>query len=295
MESMLRPIDHLVLPVDSLASARARYERLGFQVQADRQHPFGTANCCIMFANGTYLEPLAVGDREAVETAISGRNLFVRRQDAYRFRHGEGFAMLALKSADAVADHRKFGELGYGSGEVFEFERAGTDADGGETKIGVRLAHAEEHRSPDCLLFACEHLTPEALWTAQGTQHANGCRGVTAIFLSETNPADFQYYLEALTGQRDIRASSSGIEADTGGGTVSVLTPYALRAMFEIDAEHAVRGLQLRGFSAAVNDLGRLCGHLDGNGVDYRRHGPRIVVDTAPGQGAFIIFEEASP
>ena len=58
-----RPIDHLVLPVGSLAVARSRFENLGFQVQPDRQHPFGTQNCCIMFSNRTYLEPLAPGNR----------------------------------------------------------------------------------------------------------------------------------------------------------------------------------------------------------------------------------------
>jgi len=288
---MMRPIDHLVLPVDSLAAARSQYERLGFQVQADRLHPFGTANCCIMFANGTYLEPLAVGDREAVESAIVEHNLFVRRQDAYRFRHGEGFAMLALKTSDASADHRKFSELGY-SGEMFAFERTATSPDGSEANVGVRLAYAEEHRSPDSLLFACEHLSADTLWTAENTAHANGSLGVSAVFMSESNPADFQYYLEALTGQRDIRASSSGIEADTGAGIVSIFTPYALRAMLGTDAEHSVRGLRLRGFSVAVSDLDGLCGCLDGNQVDFRQHGSQIIVDAAPGQGAFIIFEE---
>lgn len=290
----LRPIDHLVLPVEELRIARARYEHLGFQVQPDRQHPFGTENCCIMFANGTYLEPLAVGDREAMENAIVERNLFVRRQDAYRFRYGEGFALLALKTSDARADHRAFCDLGYAQGEPFSFERVTTAPDGSETMIGVRLALAEDHRSPDCLLFVCEHLSADRVWTAGNIVHANKVSGVTAVYLSEPNPADFQYYLEELTGQRDIRSSSSGIEADTGHGKVSILTPYALNALFDVPSEHHGRGLRLRGFSLAVPDIENFAVYLDGRKADYRRHGSRIIVDPAAGQGAFICFEEAA-
>jgi len=290
------PIDHLVLPVADLAVSRARYEQLGFQVQDDRQHPFGTANCCIMFANGTYLEPLAVGNREELEKAIVARNVFVSRQDAYRFRHDEGFAMLALKTEDAQADHRAFCEFGYAAGEPFAFERMATAPDGSETRIGVRLAYAEDHRAPDCTLFTCQHLSPDILWTRENSIHGNQSIGVTAVYMSEPNPADFQYYLETLSGQRDIRSSSSGIEAEMGEGSVSILTPYALNALFGVAAGRQGfqgRGLQLRGFSLAVPDIESLISGLSSRNVEYRQLGSRIIVDPAPGQGAFICFEEA--
>jgi hypothetical protein len=292
--TVLRPIDHLVLPVTELSVARARYEMLGFQVQQDRMHPFGTENCCIMFANGTYLEPLAVGDREAMENAIVERNLFVRRQDAYRFRYDEGFAMLALKTSDAFADHQVFCKLGYAAGEPYAFERAATAADGSETRIGVRLAYAEDHRSPDCLLFACEHLAADTLWTSENTVHPNGAIGVTAVYLSEPNPADFQYYLEELTGQRSIRASSLGIAAETGEGLVEILTPYALHAMFGVDKPQQDRGLKLRGFALSVADIEAFRARLEESGCGYRRDGARIVIDPAAGQGAFICVEEVA-
>lgn len=287
-----RPIDHLVLPVATLAGARTRYEQLGFQVQPDKRHPFGTENCCIMFANSTYLEPLAVGDRELVEQAIVERNVFAMRQDAYRFRHGEGFAMLALRTSDAHGDHEDFCKLGYAAGTPYAFERKATAVDGSETTIGVRLAYAEDHRASDCMLFACEHLSPDILWTAENTIHPNGTIGVTGIYMSDLNPADFQYYLERLTGQRSIRASSSGIEAETGPGHVSVFTPYALEAMFGVSVCQHARGLRLRGFSLAVADVAELADYFSGRDIVYRQVDRRIVVDPAPGQGAFICFEE---
>lgn len=289
---MLRPIDHLVLPVEGLDHARFRYEQLGFTVQADRQHPFGTANCCIMFANKTYLEPLAVTSRDDFEAALLGGNIFVRRVDAFRFRHGEGIAMLALKTDDAALDQEMFQELGLSRGEVDEFERDAEAPDGSERRIAVRISHAIDHRAPDCMFFTCEHRNGDALWTPRSTVHRNGSMGITKVVLSEPNPADFQYYLEATTGQREIRASSSGIEADLGSNRISILTPFALGAFYGIEIHQASRGLRLRGFTIGVEDLGRLADLFDDNAVAFRRQGTNIVVDPAPGQGAFIVFEE---
>ena len=58
-----RRIDHCVLPVADLAGARDRLTRLGFTVAPEGRHPFGTHNACVYFADDTFLEPLAVGDR----------------------------------------------------------------------------------------------------------------------------------------------------------------------------------------------------------------------------------------
>ncbi len=291
---MPRPIDHLVLIVDSLKTARARYEALGFQVREDREHPFGTANCCIVFQNNTFLEPLALADREKAEAAIIDGNIFVRRQDAYRFRHGEGFAMLAMSSADADADQAAFAAHGYATGPAFGFERKASAPDGSEPTIGFRLAFAIDHRAPDVMFFACQHLNPDALRNPASFDHANGALGVTGVYMAEANPADFQYYLEATTGQRAIRASSLGIEAETPNGIVAILTPDGINALFGLIGTTGPRGLRLCAFTLAVKSLDNLAKHLDDRGIDHRQQAGRLIVDPAPGQGALIAFEEVA-
>jgi len=292
---MARPIDHLVLPVDSLKVARARYEALGFEVREDRQHPFGTANCCVLFANNTYLEPLALADREKAEAAIIEGNIFVRRQDAWRFRHGEGFAMLALTSENADADQAAFAAQGYAGGPVYAFERKASGPDGAETAIGVRLAYAIDHRAPDVMIFACQHLNRDALCDPAGFDHGNGAIGVSGVYMAETNPADFQYYLEATTGQRAIRASSLGIQADTPNGVVAILTPDGMEALFGLSDGAAGRGLRLSAFTLAVKNLDAVAKRLDDRGIAHRHRAGRLIVEAAPGQGALIAFEEAAP
>jgi hypothetical protein len=73
------------LPVEDLDTARARHSALGFTVAADARHPFGTENACVFFADGTYLEPLALPSVKSARKRREG-NVFVARDQAYRFR-----------------------------------------------------------------------------------------------------------------------------------------------------------------------------------------------------------------
>ena len=92
-----RAVDHLVLPVEGLERSRQRHSALGFSVAASARHPFGTENACVFFANGSYLEPLAVHRRETCEAEALKGNVFVARDQAFRFRRGEeGFSALVF-------------------------------------------------------------------------------------------------------------------------------------------------------------------------------------------------------
>jgi hypothetical protein len=62
IKSSAHPLDHLVLPTGSLDAVRSRLSSLGFIVAPTGIHPFGTENACVFLADGTYLEPLAVGN-----------------------------------------------------------------------------------------------------------------------------------------------------------------------------------------------------------------------------------------
>lgn len=112
------PLDHLVLPTGSLEVARARLTSLGFVVAPTGIHPFGTENCCVFLADGTYLEPLAIGSEQAAIEAAAAGNVFVARDRAYRESRGdEGFSAVVLGTGNADADHVRYVEAGL-SGET---------------------------------------------------------------------------------------------------------------------------------------------------------------------------------
>src|SRR5690606_32921973 len=150
-----RIIDHLVLPVEELAGARGRLERLGFTVAPDARHPFGTVNACVFLADGVYLEPLAIGDDDVCARAAEAGNVFAKRQRQVRSLHPAcGFSALVLASDDAAADDAHYRAAAVSAGSMLDFSRKVRTPEGGETTASFRLAFAAGH-SASFFLFSC--------------------------------------------------------------------------------------------------------------------------------------------
>jgi len=292
-----RALDHLVLPVHALDEARARLTRLGFTVAADARHPFGTENACVFFADNTYLEPLGVASREECEAAAIAGNVFVARDQAFRFRSGgEGLSAIVVASSDAAADHARFCKLGISGGEMVTFERPVRLLDGRETTAAFRLAFAGDLRSPDFFLFACERVNPLPANRGALERHENAVTGIAAVVLSEENPSDFQYLLEEVVDQREIEAHSFGITVPSANARIKVLTPEGLSGFFGAP-EGGRNGSWSEGSVPSFSALpivGVTEKLLAANGVGYTRRGDRLIVPHEPGQGAHFVFQENS-
>lgn len=290
-----RAVDHLVLPVGSLEAARARLQQLGFTVAPDARHPFGTENCCVFLPDGTYLEPLSVAQREECEAAAREGNVFVARDQAYRFRNGdEGFSAVVFASDDAERDHRSFRAQGFSAGEILRFERVFEDPSGEKATAEFANAFAADLRAPDLFFFACQRVRwPEADRTALAT-HPNGVRSLREIVMVESNPSDFQYFLQTVINQRDQNAHSFGLDISAANATISALTPEGLFAWFGLQENDSQRGLRCRAIVFGVAQLSKLRDMLDRKAVAYSLIANRVIVPPALGQGAIFAFEEMS-
>jgi hypothetical protein len=281
----MRPIDHLVLPVTTLNLARSRLTSLGFTVAPDAQHPFGSGNCCVFFENRTYLEPITILDRGAADVAAAEGNVFVRRLKRFaERRRSEGFAMVALKSEDAEADRAAFGKAGLDAG-LYEFKRMATLPDGSDKEIGVKLAFAEQAEARDAIFFSCQHLAPEVLYQPDYLKHRNGAIGVAGVTAVAENPADFHILLTAVTGQRELRTTSFGIEADVDGREIAILTPAGFRARYGVEPADPRRGMLFAAFDLRVTNLDVATKTM---GSAAERREDRLVVKAAPGLGVVM-------
>lgn len=288
-----RPLDHLVLPVEDLDTARARHSALGFTVAADARHPFGTENACVFFADGTYLEPLGIAQREECEEAARSGNVFVARDQAYRFRRSDnGFSALVVGSKDAGADHGRFVELGMSGGDMLTFSRPMKLPDGSEVSPSFKLSFAADLRAPDFFGFAVERINVPAADRSALTNHPNGVVGISEVILSEPNPTDFQYFIQELACNREVDANSFGMSVELDGATVTVFNKAGLETHLGIVDPSRERGLMGRAVVYRVPDLQALSALLLKNDVAVRQVAGRLIVDPAPGQGACYCFEE---
>ena len=279
-----RVLDHVVLPVPSLKIARERYAQLGFTVSPDGRHKFGSENCCIHFENGTFIEPLAIGHRETVEAAIDKGNNFLRRDMGYRFRNGDdGFTCLVFGEPDPKSARKDIQKAGWETGKLVTVRRPGVKA---------KIALGIDERSPDFTCFLCERPDGSKKVPNKKAVHENGATGIKAVTLCEQLPEDFQYYLQTMSGQREVRSHSFGMEIQMPNGSVNVLNRAGLRAHYGKEAP-IERGVRAMAFDVTVKDLKAVAGLLDSSSVETRQVGPRLIVDPARGQGAMIAFVEA--
>ena len=287
-----RSIDHLVLPVKEIDDARSRYEALGFTVAPTALHPFGTENCCIFLADGTFLEPLAIAHRETCETEAIEGNTFVRNDQAYRFRVGEeGFSHLVLKTQDAKMDHILYTKTGMSGGRKVRFSRKFETPDGKNGKVSFKLAFASDQRSPDTGFFVCEVVTPSKADRSVLQRHDNGAVRLKEVIAIEINPSDFQYFWQVFLNQRHMDADSFGMSFGTSNTRVSVLTPEGAKAFYGIEVDHTERGMRFQAFILAVRDLPMLKLRFESQDIAFHTRGDSLIVPPARGQGATIIFE----
>jgi hypothetical protein len=244
----------------------------------------------VHLADETYLEPLAIGQREDCEhTAMKG-NQFTARDQAYRFRNGEtGFSAIALKSDDADADHVAFQKAGISAGRKLVFGRSFADDKGKKVQATFKLAFAADLRAPDMFAFTCQRVKmPGAI--ARATGHPNTVTGTHEVILSEVNPTDFQYFLQDVTGNRETHAHSLGMSIRMANAECDVMTPEGLALRFGVTRQDTSRGLRCEGIVFSCTDLDAVRHQADKSGIGLRERGGMVIADAAPGQGAFYAF-----
>ena len=284
---MPRPLDHPVLASHDLAAQAQFYLRLGFQVSLRNRHPWGTENHIVQLPNA-FLELIGLGAEFAPPASEAASAPFAGFLAQYLAKR-EGLAMLALRSADAASDAAAFAALGVGVGAPFHFERRGKRMDGGETHVAFTLAFAGSKLIDEAGFFACQHHHPENFWNAASQVHPNTAQRLISVVMVAENPSAHAEFLSHFTGEREMLATSMGIEIDTGGGRIEVLTPLAYQFRFGhaplSDAPH------LAAYRIAVADMPALFACLDDAQIAVARHGALAVVPPQSAFGAAIVFE----
>lgn len=286
MSNPPRPIDHCVLPTADLAIARERLALLGFTVAPDGVHPFGTANCCVYLADGTFLEPLAMADPAAARLAAAGGNVFVARDRAWRERGGaDGFSALVFGSDNADADHAAFVRAGISAGDRLDFSRPFVDASGRSDAASFSLAFAADERAPDAFFFTCQRVNAPAVDRSALQRHDNGVERIRAVVLEASEPAAFSAFMQEVVGA-PARPVGDGLVFAAPNGDVLIRRSRAAEASPK-------NGLVLTDIVFGVGDADRLAALFEARGVAFEARGGALQVRPAPGQGATFIFEES--
>lgn len=288
---MTHPLDHLVLPTADLDVARARLTALGFTVSPRGVHPFGTENCCVYLADGTFMEPLAVADAEAADTAVAAGNVFVARDRKYREDIGqEGFSAIVFGTSDADADHRRYTAAGISAGARLDFSRPFVDATGKTDTASFRLAFASAPDAADTFLFACERANAPKVDRSALQLHDNGALAIAEVIAISANPSA-QLPIVAVAADAKPNAPSQADGLALPNARLSVINPQDYERRFGLPAGKATE-LRFAAVVFSISNVEKLRAVLAQRGIGHDIGGNRVVIAPAPGQGAAFIFEE---
>lgn len=203
-------LDHVVVLARSLEAAAGNWKQLGFTIAPRGVHTaaMGTANHTIMLGED-YLELIAV-------VAETERNLQSRE---FLKTRGEGIERVAFttsSAADGVAEIKTRGLAGTGP---FDFGRPVDLPDGRKTEARFRTFLWPVNERPGGLrIFACEHLTREAVWIPELMRHANTATHIDRVELLAPQPRAAAEHMGRLI-DRDAESEDDGALRVRTGGT----------------------------------------------------------------------------
>lgn len=203
-------LDHVVILARSLDTAAESWRALGFTIAPRGTHTaaMGTANHTIMLAED-YIELIGV-------VADTERNAPTREFLKARGEGIERSAFTTTSAADGVAEITARGLAGTGP---FDFGRPVDLPDGRKTEAKFRTFLWPLNDRPGGMrIFACEHLTREAVWFPELTRHANTATRIDRVELLSENPKAAAAHMSRLIDQ-SVKEDADGALRVASGGT----------------------------------------------------------------------------
>jgi hypothetical protein len=204
----IRAIDHLPIMFKELEPAIAAYRELGFTVVPGGEHPAGTHNAIVTFADGSYLELIA----------------FKRPNEQHRWwgpgQAGGGFIDFCMATDDLVADVRAFRDAGVKMGDPVAGGRVRPDG----YKLSWVVASAPKSYGFE-VPFLIDDRTPREARIGKETNHPNGVTGVASITVATDDVARVRGWWSPVLRQPGVEIKRGDIDA---AGVRFMAGPHAL-------------------------------------------------------------------
>jgi hypothetical protein len=274
-------LDHMVILVRDLDAAAERWRRFGFTLAPRGTHSahMGTGNYTIMLGPD-YLELIGVLT-ETPHNAPS-RALLDRR--------GEGIERAALTTTDAAAGVEEIRARGLDGVGPIDFGRPVTLPDGSPTEASFKVFQWPTEEAPAGLrIFACQHLTREAVWIPELQRHANGAKRIARVEIVSPDPRRDAEHMARLLDQEIQRESDGAVRVPSGQdrGAFVFLTRDALAGRYPTVPHDGLPSDGAAGLVLVTEDLDAAARAL---GAAALRGDDAVCVPPAAANGVLLAF-----
>jgi catechol 2,3-dioxygenase-like lactoylglutathione lyase family enzyme len=271
-------IDHSLIGVRDLETARRTWQSLGFTVTPRGRHiGWGTANYCLMFERG-YVELLGILDPAQ----------FTNDLDKF-LADREGLLGLAFASADARATAGRLAAAGLHPEGPKDLKRL-LELPEGDQLPAFKLVHLPPAELPDLRAFFCQHLTPELVRRPEWLVHANGARRLVALTVASDRATELATTYGHIFGATAVKQDGESLTIDTGSSEVRFMTPAALASRYRGVTIPTHRRPWMVVQTVGVADLGRTAEALRRNGQRPVEGDGRLLIDPEAAMGCLLEF-----
>lgn len=289
---MLNDIDsvnHVGLAVHDLDAAAAFYEELGFILTPLSMHkgsmnpgepevPYGTGNRCAIFPKN-YLEILAHVDKDKYDFGMT--------EYLSRF---EGAHIICFGCGSAETVHDRVTKEGFTTSGVIPLKR-NVDTPDGERTAKFDCVHFPKDATPEGLIQAAHHRTPEHIHQDRYLGHPNGVVALSEVFLCVEDPDAFEARYAKFTG---IEANRVGVKRVFAFPKVSKVSIVAADDIKKILPGGGPPELPcIAGYAMATGRLEAMRERLIDRSIPFDEKDGTLVVPGYAAHGAAIVFVAA--
>ncbi len=275
-------IDHALVGVRDLETARDTWRRLGFTLSPRGRHiGWGTANYTILFQSD-YIELRGIVDPTQ----------FVGNLDKFLER-GEGLSSPVLASGDAQGFYDWLQANVGPTDPPRDLERL-IEFEGHEETLRFRLVPVPQNVTPGLNTTAIQHLTPVELRRPELLSHPNGARSILEVTVVMEDLEGIAEAYARLFGPEAIQDETRrGRVAVTAGTAVLLfLTPREFpKRHYDVTIDEAVDLPHMAALTLEVADPAATALYLSGQTIPYEREPDgAVLVEAEAATGVLLEF-----
>ncbi len=276
-------IDHVIVGVRDLETARRSWRRLGFALTPRGRHiDQPTGNYCIMFPSD-YIELLGI-----VGPADSPHRLgnFLAWRKGLM---GVAFAPVGSTAEAATALSRR----GLHPSAPRPLARE-IELPEGTALPRFSLVSLPAEETPGLDSFLCDHLTPELMRREEWLDHPNGATGLMAVHILVENTASLLPAYDRLFGIAQVTTTDAVAAVHVGRHRLVFSTPDDFQTMhpgFDRDADFPLPGIIA--LELGIDRRERTAAHLTARQVAFTEMPDgSLAVPARAANGAILLFSE---
>lgn len=274
-------IDHTLIGVRDLESAKGTWSRLGFTPTPRGRHiGWGTGNYCIMLEQG-YIELLGIVDPSK----------FTNNLDKFLERH-EGLLGLAFSTDDAAQCHAALSEAGLQPDGPKDLKRL-LESPEGPVLPEFSLIFLPPEKTPELSAFICCHLTPDLIRRPEWLAHANGAERLVSTTIVCADPVSTAFTYLSIFGDEHIKVANHLTTIICGRGAIRFVDPRGLQSLFpELSIEAPTALPWMASMKIEVDSLAKCSEHLRSQGLSPIIRNKTCLLQADAANGVILEFVE---